>query len=136
VTNTLPALGHSLPDAPSLSVLIVDDNLDAADSLAEVLRLYGFGVHVAYGPDSALAAEQADVVLLELRLAGISGWELVRRMRAAATARPSPFVAVTTCGSKDDRRRSDEAGIDLHLVKPVEPTVLVEALRRYERVLA
>jgi two-component system, OmpR family, response regulator len=121
--------------ATALSVLIVDDNRDAADSLAELLRLYGHGVRVAYCPEDALAEDPPDVLILEVRLPGVDGWELVRQMRERATAKQPFYIAATTRGSKADRRRSEEAGIDLHLVKPIDPAVLVGVLNRFARVL-
>jgi DNA-binding response OmpR family regulator len=125
------------PEAPSaagtLSVLVVDDFRDGADSLTDLLRLFGHGVQTAYDPASALAADRPDVVVLELRLAGIDGWELVRRMRARDAGKRPLFIAVITCGTEGDRRRSAEAGSDLHLVKPVEPAVLTGEVRRLTR---
>lgn len=120
----------------NLSVLLVDDNRDVADSLAEVLTIFEYDVRVAYGAADALAAEPADAVLLELRLPGMSGWELVREMRERVAEKQPLYIAVTTCGRTEDRLRSEEAGIDLHLVKPVDPAVLVGVLRRFDRVFA
>src|SRR6476646_4244602 len=123
------------PSRESLSVLVVDAYRDAADSLTELLRLHGHGVQTAYHPAAALAADPPDVVILELRLPGTDGWELVRRMRGRPAEKQPLFVAVTTCGRDADRQKSGEAGIDLHLVKPVDPAVLVGVLRRFARAL-
>lgn len=119
-----------------LSVLLVDDNRDAADSLAELLTIFEYDVRVAYGAADALAAGPADAVILEVRLPGMSGWELVRRMRERVVEKQPLYIAVTTCGRTEDRLRSDEAGIDLHLVKPVDPGILIGVLRRFDRALA
>ena len=117
----------------ALSVLVVDDFRDGADSLADLLDVYGLRVQTAYDPTTALAAAPSDVVILELRLPEMTGWELVRRLRTR-NADPRPlFIAVTTCGMEKDRLRSAEAGIDLHLVKPVEPSVLIGEMQRLTR---
>jgi DNA-binding response OmpR family regulator len=123
------------PDqAGTVSVLVVDDNADAADSLALVLGVHGFTARVAYSGPDALAvatADPPDVVLFDIGMPGMDGWELARRLRAASTVRL--LVAVTGYGTEGDRMASNEAGVDLHFVKPVEPDVLVESLRRIER---
>ncbi|HEX4608799.1 MAG TPA: response regulator [Urbifossiella sp.] len=119
----------------SPSVLVVDDHPDAADSLAHLLRLYGFTVRVAYGPEAALAAAPADAVILELRLPRIDGWEVVRRIRSRPAARHPFFVAVTSCGRDEDRRQSADAGIHLHLLKPVKCVELIELLERFGRLI-
>ena len=126
----------SASPSQNLSVLLVDDNRDAADSLAEVLTFFEYDVRIVYGAADALAAEPADVVILELRLPRMSGWDLVRRMRERGTEKQPLYIAVTTCGRTEDRFRSEEAGIDIHLVKPVDPGVLVGVLRRFVRALA
>ena len=78
------------PSRESLSVLVVDAYRDAADSLTELLRLHGHGVQTAYHPAAALAADPPDVVILELRLPGTDGWELVRRMRGRPAEKQPP----------------------------------------------
>jgi CheY-like chemotaxis protein len=123
-----------------LSVLVVEPHADGADSLAELLRLVGHRVAVAHTGATALRAadEPPDVIILELRLPDLDGWEVVRRLREPAEWQGKcPFlVALTTCGSVDDRRRSAEARIDLHLVKAAEPSVLIGVLARFAQVLA
>ncbi len=113
-----------------LRVLVVDDNQDAADSMALLLRLWGYDVTT--GQDGAGALEQAwrsyapDVVLLDIGLPGIDGYEVARRIRAGEANKDIVLVAMTGYGQFEDRQRSAEAGFTTHLVKPVEP----EALRR------
>lgn len=117
--------------APPLSVLVVEDQEDCAQSTAELLTLCGHAVRVAScGPDALrdVALEPPDVVLLDIQLPGPSGWEVAARLRERAGKRQPLLVAVTGCGSDADRWRSADAGIDLHLVKPVEPTELVRLL--------
>jgi CheY-like chemotaxis protein len=110
--------------APSgrLRMLVVDDNGDSAESLAMLLSLAGHETHVAHsGPEALVRAEalKPDAVLLDLGLPGLSGYEVCRRLRAAAWAREIPIVAITGWGQAEDRQRSKDAGFDGHLVKPV-----------------
>src|SRR5690242_14456860 len=105
-----------------LSVVAVDDQEDAAETLAMVLVLWGFLVRVALGGAAALAAalvDPPDVALLDVRMPGMDGWELARQLREQTRVKRPLLVAVTGCGTEEDRLRSVEAGIDLHLVKPV-----------------
>ncbi|MBP3955632.1 response regulator [Gemmata sp. G18] len=128
----MPPTTGSCPfgESPSISVLIVDDFRDSADSLADLLRICGHGVQTAYDGGTALAAERPDVVILELRLPGMDGWELVRQLRDRFADHQPVYVAVTTCGLVQERRQSEETGIDFHLLKPVEPGVLMDLLKR------
>jgi two-component system, OmpR family, response regulator len=120
----------------NLSVLLVDNHRDAVESLAEVLSFYGYDIRVAYSSDDALMADPADIVIMELRLPRMDGWEMVRRMRQQSTEKQPLYVAVTTCAMAADRQRSAIAGIDLHLIKPVDPSILVGMMRRFGRVLS
>lgn len=117
------------PVAPR-RVLVVDDNADSAESLALLLRLSGHQARTAYNGTSALAAARAfspQVVLLDIGLPGMDGYEVARRLRAGAGGEKMVLVAQTGYGQEDDHRRSRQAGFDAHLVKPVDPGVL-EAL--------
>jgi DNA-binding response OmpR family regulator len=128
--------GH---EAQPLRVLIVEDYPDAADSLRLILDLYGFEAQVARDGLAALQAARSfrpDVVLLDLGLPGMDGWEVARRLPAVATEKMPFLIAVTGFGREDDRRRSAQAGIDLHLVKPVDAEVLVGILKEVHRVSA
>jgi PAS domain S-box-containing protein len=110
-------------------VLIVDDNRDAADSLGVVLALHGCETRTVYDGLAALEAldESApDVVLLDLGLPGLNGHEIAQRMRQHPRGRRVTIVALTGWGQERDRQRSREAGIDHHLVKPID----IEVLRR------
>ena len=112
-------------------LLIVDDLEDAANSLATLLRLQGHEVWTAH--DGAEAFDAADlarpeVVLLDLGMPKVDGYETCRRIRQQAWGRHMTIIAVTGWGQVDDRRRTEEAGFDLHLVKPVDPVRLVELL--------
>jgi CheY-like chemotaxis protein len=112
-------------------ILVVDDNGDAADSLAVLLRLMGNEVRTAPDGPAALEAARAyrpDVVLLDLGLPGMSGYEVCRRLRGGQFANGPLVVALTGYGQDEDRRRTREAGFDRHLVKPVNPDELQEVL--------
>jgi signal transduction histidine kinase/ActR/RegA family two-component response regulator len=113
-------------------VLVVDDNRDAADTLAEALRESGCEVMVAYdGPDGLARADERapDVALLDVGLPMMDGYELARRLRARFAGRALRIVAMTGYGQDADRARSREAGFDLHLVKPVDLGTVLEAIR-------
>lgn len=124
-----------------LAVLVVDDSPDAANSLADLLSLYGHAVSVALGGAAAmerLAERVPDVVLLDIRMPGMDGHtvaELIKARCAGGGKRPL-LVAVTGCDSEADRARSTRAGFDLHMVKPVEPGVLVGMMERFRHLLA
>ena len=112
-------------------ILVVDDNGDAADSLAVLLRLLGNDVRTAPDGPAALEAARAyrpDVVLLDLGLPGMSGYEVCRRLREGHFANGPLVVALTGYGQDEDRRRTREAGFDRHLVKPVNLEELRELL--------
>ncbi|HEY1190046.1 MAG TPA: response regulator [Gemmata sp.] len=116
---------------PLLSVLVVEDQEDCAQSTAEMLTLCGHAVRVARcGPDALreALADPPDVVLLDIGLPGISGWEVAAGLRERIRGRQPLVVAVTGLGTDADRLRSADAGIDLHLVKPVEPAELLRLL--------
>ena len=119
--------GGEAPRLPRRRVLVVDDNPDAADSLALLLRLAGQDARPAYDGPSALklAAElRPDVVFLDIGMPGMDGYEAARRFRQMPGFADVLLVALTGWGQEEDRRRSAEAGFDRHLVKPVEPADL------------
>ena len=102
-------------------LLVVDDNVDAADSLAMLLRLQGHQVEVAYDGAKALeliAASRPDLVFLDIGMPGLDGYEVVRRVRLTPGAEKTHVIALSGWGQAEDRRRSAEAGFDHHLVKP------------------
>jgi CheY-like chemotaxis protein len=121
----------------ALFVLVIDDNQDTADSLVDLLTLSGFTARSAYCGEDALktaAHDLPDVVILDLWMPGMNGWELARQL--LNRAKPPILIAITGCGSDEDRNRSKFAGIHIHLVKPVEPALLIEMLKGLARVLA
>jgi CheY-like chemotaxis protein len=108
---------------------VVDDNVDAAESVAALVRLWGHKVRLAHnGPEGFRAAEefQPEVVLLDIGLPGMNGYDVARRLRQQPASRDALLIAVTGYGHEEDRRRSAGAGFDHHLTKPVDP----EALQR------
>jgi PAS domain S-box-containing protein len=113
-------------------VLVVDDNRDVADSLALMLRLMGHDTHTAHdGLEAAQAAAvlQPEVVLLDIGLPKMNGYEVARHLRAQPWGRGMRIIALTGWGQEEDKRRALEAGCDLHLTKPVEPGALEQLLR-------
>ena len=132
-----PALPKGAPDDRlAACILVVDDNVDAAETLAEVLRMNGARVSVAY--DGAQALEYGaegphpQLVLLDIGLPGMDGYETARewRKRFGSKAR---LVALTGYGSAEDRRRTARAGFDGHLVKPVTVEIIKSLLREIDR---
>ena len=116
-------------------VLVVDDNADAAETLASLLALDGHDVRVAgTGPDalSVLAGFSPDVAFLDIGLPGMSGYELARRIRGEPRHAGVRLVAVTGWGQREDRRLSHEAGFDHHLTKPVDPHDVQSLVARTE----
>lgn len=110
---------------------MVDDNRDSAESLAELLALAGNETTVAY--DGEAAVEEAarygpDVILLDIGLPKLNGYDVCRRIRENRWAKNVIIVALTGWGQEEDRRKSSEAGFDGHLVKPVDHAALQKLL--------
>jgi CheY-like chemotaxis protein len=118
--------------ADALRVLVVDDNVDAALMLAELLNAFGHRAAVAHDGPSALQRlreEGADVALLDIGLPAMDGYELAEQIRSEPRWREMRLVALTGYGQAGDREQSLRAGFAAHLVKPVETDVLLDALR-------
>ena len=110
-----------------LRILVVEDNRDSADMLRVLLELCGYEVAVAYtGPAGVQAAKEwrPDVVLCDIGLPGMDGYGVVGELRRHPATAAARVIAVTGYGTDDDRRKSQEAGFDQHLTKPVDPDVL------------
>lgn len=142
VTVRLP-LTESVPEEPSVSrapggaasirVLVVDDNEDAADTLSTLLEASNFVVRVAYAPQPALEAVesfQPEVVILDIGLPGMDGYEVARRLRAATPPFQGKLIALTGYGQQQDVDKAMGAGFDAHLTKPVEPDELLDLIAR------
>jgi len=126
---------ETLPPLPTPKarrrVLIVDDNQDAAMSLATLLSLEGHEIRVAADGPSALEALEAhnlDAVLLDIGLPGMDGYEVARQVRRDPALTRIKLIALTGWGQDDDRQRAREAGFDHHLTKPVEPAELYRVI--------
>src|SRR5262249_21330255 len=125
------------PDAcgvARLRVLVAEDEADTAFTTAFLLDRAGHEVHIAATGPQALeraAAEPPDVVLLDLGLPGLDGYRVAERIRALGLAPRPLLIAISGYGAELDRQRSAAAGIDLHLVKPADPELLLGLLRRF-----
>jgi CheY-like chemotaxis protein len=118
------------------SVLVVDDNPESADSLAMLLRLAGDDVRTVYDGEACLAEitrHAPDVVLLDLGMPGVDGYEVCRRIRALAGGGRIAVLATSGWGQQVDRMRSQESGFDAHFVKPVDPVALQVEMERASR---
>jgi len=122
-----------VPDEPPVGrrVLVVDDNIDAAESLSLLLQAEGHQTELAHDGLAAVEATARfapDIVLLDIGLPGLNGYEAAMRMRSQGSSRPT-LVAVTGWGQQQDRVRAAQAGFDLHLTKPVDPAVIMALAR-------
>src|SRR6185503_5387251 len=116
---------------PQRRVMIVDDNRDSADSLAMLMEITGNKTYLAHDGVEAVAAIEKyrpEVVLLDIGLPGLDGHEVCRRVREQPWGKDIVMIALTGWGQEDDRRRSEEAGFNGHLVKPVDYDELLQLL--------
>jgi len=123
---TLPPPASS---AARRRIMLVDDNVDGADTLARLLGAHGHEVRVFHEPIAALAAVRAfrpDLAVLDIGLPVLDGYELARRMRTLLDGHPCRMVALTGYGQEADKARSGQAGFERHLVKPVNPDLVVD----------
>jgi PAS domain S-box-containing protein len=129
-------LSQQAPPVPGLAtaplrVLVVDDNVDAEQSVSLLMRLEGHEVRAAHDGLEAVqeaAAFRPHVVLLDIGLPGMTGYEVARRLREMPQARDAVLVAVTGYGQSEDRRQALDAGFQHHLVKPVDPSALIQLI--------
>jgi CheY-like chemotaxis protein len=111
--------------------LVVDDNADAANTLAELLRMDGHQAQPAFSAEEALSLAQSfnpDVVLLDIGLPRMDGYEVARRLRHSLLRKGAMLIALTGSGQAEDRERAHSAGFDAHLVKPVDLAALAKLL--------
>ncbi len=121
---------------PRCTVLIADDNRDAADSLALLLQMSGYELHVCHSGREALALaqrERPEALVLDIGMPGMSGYELARHVRQEDWGREALLIAVTGWGQQEDRERSRASGFDYHLTKPVDPEALQGLLAEFAR---
>jgi CheY-like chemotaxis protein len=112
-------------------ILVVDDNHDSALSLAMMLSIMGHETRTAHDGESAVATAESflpDVVLLDIGLPKLNGYEVAQRIREQAWGTSMFLIAVTGWGQDEDRQRSSEVGLNVHMVKPVEPAALEQLL--------
>ncbi len=143
-TIRLPALPAAQPDAGGAAahapappahaarVLVVDDNRDAADSLQVLFQMEGYQVAAAYDGYAALAAVAAgapDLIVMDLGMPGMDGYETARQIRRLPGARAILMIALTGWGQSDARNRTREAGFDFHLIKPVDFNDIIGLVR-------
>ena len=118
------------PMAPTKSrfrILVVDDNADSALSLAMMLSMMGHDTRLAHDGEEAVTTAEAfrpQVVLLDIGLPKLNGYEVAQRIRQQEWGTSMFLVAVTGWGQDEDRRRSEDVGMNRHMVKPVEPSAL------------
>ncbi|HEX6158468.1 MAG TPA: ATP-binding protein, partial [Burkholderiales bacterium] len=127
-----PSVTHELTNGVAHRVLVVDDNVDAASMLAALVRQLGHDVVVVHDGPSALQAAEAyrpEVILLDLGMPGMNGFEVARSLRERGITPAPRIVAITGWGKPEDERRTREAGFDMHLIKPVEESQIRQALR-------
>ena len=135
-----PTEKRSTAETPSVQppmsgrrVLVVDDNVDGAESLANMLQIGGHEIRTAHSGPAALDAARPfnpEVVFLDIGLPGMNGYEVAKRCCTEPSLSGAVLVALTGWGSDDDKRRSREAGFDFHLTKPVELTAIERILAR------
>jgi PAS domain S-box-containing protein len=131
--TTLPATGQARPDPQAQRILLVDDNRDAADSLAMLLEMCGHEVTIAYDGSEALHVAprcRPHIALIDLAMPGMDGFEVVRAMRCVPGTESTRFIALTGFGQPADRQHTEAAGFDAHLVKPVELETLFGTIAR------
>lgn len=135
-------LSEAAPAAPvaagdSLRILVVEDHVDAANSLRMLLELLGHQVVVAYtGPEGVRLAKEwhPDVVLCDIGLPGLDGYGVADALRHDPATASAQMIAITGYGQEEDRRRAEQAGFDFHLTKPVDPRQLQPLLARRDSV--
>jgi len=126
-----PAQTDVKEDFMTLRILVVDDNRDAAESLATLLKLSGHTVDIANDGLLALASAeklQPDVIFMDIGMPRLNGFDAARRIRETAWGKSMTLVAISGWGQDSDRAKSKDAGFDIHLVKPVEFSALEQIL--------
>jgi CheY-like chemotaxis protein len=130
------APGAGVQAADGLRVMVVDDNVDAAQMLAALLEVQGHAVCVEYDARGALERarlERPDVLLLDIGLPDMDGYELARRLRGQPESAGATLVALTGYGQSQDRKEAEQAGFDHYLVKPADMDQVNEVLAEATR---
>jgi CheY-like chemotaxis protein len=126
----MPQADRAMHDG-ALRLVVVDDNQDAADTTAMLLKVLGHQCRVAYSGAAGLEAALADLpdaVILDIGLPGMDGYEVAKRIRQDHRAKNVPLIALTGYGRDADRELSESAGFDAHIVKPVDMQKLQHVL--------
>jgi CheY-like chemotaxis protein len=127
----LPPMAAS-PKPAGSKILVVDDSIDSAETLGELLRIWGHDVRMAHDGPAALAAARdyrPEIVLLDIGLPGMDGFAVAAQLRQEGLG-GRMLVALTGYGEQQDRERAQKAGFDHHLVKPIDPDTLQKLLVR------
>lgn len=135
--TTIPVLSSPGSDS-QFRVLCVDDNRDVAESLGEMLRLYGAKVAVCHDGHAAVATAgwfHPDAAVLDISMPGMNGCELATRLRMSAGGRPLLLIAVTAHDGYKAFSEEAAAGFDLHFTKPADPGELIDALHTFQQEL-
>jgi CheY-like chemotaxis protein len=130
-TRRTPLDNEPVRMGSELRILVVEDNLDAAESLAVVLRLMGHNVCVAYDGEEAIGVAEGfrpQVTLCDVGLPKLNGYEVARALRGQPGGESMLLIAVTGWGQEHDKRRTTAAGFDRHMVKPVDVQALLKVL--------
>lgn len=125
-------------DRSGLLVLVMEDEPDTAESMGQLLRQFGHRVHAAPDGMSALKAARAeppDVVVLDIGWPGMTSRKVARQLWEQSATRKPFLIAIAGQEQKSDRQRSHEAGIHLHLAKPVDPDFLCKVLKRFQAII-
>jgi CheY-like chemotaxis protein len=125
--NTTLGTEEEMAEPASYRILVVDDNVDSATSLTMMLRMMGHEIKTAHDGKAALAAAHSfrpDIILLDIGLPELSGYEVCQRIRQEPWGQNMVIIAQTGWGQEEDRRKSKEMGFNYHLVKPVDPALL------------
>jgi CheY-like chemotaxis protein len=114
-------------------ILVVDDNFDAADTLAVLLQLLSYDVRAAYNGQQCVelaSAWRPHLVLMDINMPVMDGYEAARALRSGPSSGEPVLIALTACGTDEDKAKASEAGFDLHLLKPVDGHELCELVTR------
>lgn len=112
-------------------ILVVDDNVDAAETLSMLLEAFGCDVAIEYESEKVLVRtghERFDIFVLDIGLPYMDGYELVRRLKAQPKCNDAKFIALTGHGTEEDKNKAMEAGFHYHFVKPIDISTLVQTL--------
>ena len=132
-TGTVELASH-----PKCRILVVDDNEDATVSLAMMLEIIGHEVYTAHDGETGVKLAkkwQPNIILMDLGMPRMNGYEAARHIRQETWGTRIILVALTGWGADDDRRKTQDAGFDRHLVKPVEPNALLQLLAELQHTL-